>query len=304
MRLPRFDFPGARHHVMNRGARSEPVFLDDGARTLFIEVLSELPERFGVLVHGYALMPNHYHLMLESVRGDLPRAMRHLGGEFTRRLNQRHRWDGPLFRGRYHNRVVETDDYWRHLLVYLHLNPVRAGLGPKQSCWTSHRVYLGLEPRPAWLTTTELQDLFGSEALYREAYELSLRPGAPLPAGFDPERLWAPNSSGSVDMPGDAEPIFDLADAIADVVRVTGLAQADVLLSSRGRVANPAPWLCAWWLSRGCGIDHGRISKVMDTTHSGVTKRIRKFEDRRQKDPLLRDWAMKLETGRLREKGK
>ena len=84
---------------MNRGARSEPVFLDDGARALFIQVLSELPARFGVAIHGYALMPNHYHLMLESVRGDLPRAMRHLGGEFTRCLNRRHRWDGPLFRG-------------------------------------------------------------------------------------------------------------------------------------------------------------------------------------------------------------
>ena len=111
MRMPRLDFPGARHHVMNRGARREPIFLDDDDRRAMLDLLADLPERFGVRVHGYALMPNHYHRMLESVWGELSRAMRHVGGEFAQRLNRRYRWDGPVYKGRYRNRMVGTDAY-------------------------------------------------------------------------------------------------------------------------------------------------------------------------------------------------
>jgi len=85
MRFPRLVFAGARRRVMNRGARLEPVFLDDESRALFLGVLSEFSARFCVRVHGFARMPNHYHLMLDSVTGDLPRAMRDLGGSYSQR---------------------------------------------------------------------------------------------------------------------------------------------------------------------------------------------------------------------------
>jgi REP element-mobilizing transposase RayT len=91
MRFPRLDFAGARHHVINRGARRESIFLHDGSRALFLRVLSEFPERFSVHTHGFALMPNHYHRKLESVTGDLPSAMRHLSGSYLQRLNRLHR---------------------------------------------------------------------------------------------------------------------------------------------------------------------------------------------------------------------
>jgi putative transposase len=100
MRLHRLDFPGARHHLMNRGARREPIFLDDDDRRAMLDLLADLPERFGVRVHGYALMPNHDHLMLEPVWGELSRAMRHVNAEFAQRLNRRYRWDGPVYKGR------------------------------------------------------------------------------------------------------------------------------------------------------------------------------------------------------------
>ena len=195
MRFPRLDFAGARHHVMNRGARRERIFLDDESRARFLDVLSEFPARFGVRVHGFALMPNHYHLMLELVTGDLPRAMRHLGGSYSQRLNRLHSWDGPLFRGRYHNRLVGTEAYWRHLLVYLHLNPERAGFAEADAIhWTSHGACLGLTPPPVWLETNELQGVFGSRVAYL-AYYNRIRGGQEEPPDdFDGAKLWAPNS--------------------------------------------------------------------------------------------------------------
>jgi REP element-mobilizing transposase RayT len=76
----RIDFVGARDHVMNRGARRAPVFSNDEARGLFVEVLAELPEQFGVRIHGYAVMPNHFHLLLETPRANLSESMRRLFG--------------------------------------------------------------------------------------------------------------------------------------------------------------------------------------------------------------------------------
>ena len=285
MRLPRLDFPGARHHVMNRGARHEPIFVDDDSRELFLAVLAELPERFGIHVHGYALMPNHYHLLLESVRGELPRAMRHLGGEFTRRLNRIHQWDGPLFRGRYHNRLVNTPTYWRHLLVYVHLNPVRAGLSSlDQAEWTSHAAYLGHIPRPPWLTTAELQDDFGSPdaylAHYRSVFDGSSKP----PEDFEADKLWAPHSTGAVAVPDLGAPIFQLADALAAVSAVTGVPVADIVSTPVGRNGNPANWLAAWWLSRGCGIPLGSLAVALGTGHASLIIRICRVEVRRGGD--------------------
>ena len=295
MRMPRIEHPGARHHVMNRGSRRQPVFADDVARELFLALLADLPQRFGVRVHGYALMPNHYHLMLESVRGELARAMRHLGSEYTRRENARHGWDGPLFRGRYRNRVVATDEYWTHLLVYLHLNPVRARLPSAELApWTSHRAYLRDDERPQWLTTSELQRSFGGPGAYLSYFE-GVRSGKePEPADFDGAKLWAPDSTGSVAVPDLNKSLWRVGDALADVCEVTGLPLETVLTAPRGRVSNPANWLAAWWLSRGCGLAHGEIKAALVTSHSGVSKRIAQVQRRLPGDVQLRTWIAAL----------
>lgn len=277
---------------MNRGARRAPIFFDDGSRRLFLSILGELPKRFGVRIHGYALMPNHYHLMLESLDGGLSRAMRHLGGEFTRQLNAKHEWDGPLFRGRYHNRLVETDRYWRHLLVYLHLNPVRAGISDlTESDWTSHQAYLDVNGCPDWLTRGELAELFGSLESYLQAH----RGPDPSTDHFDPQKLWAPNAFGTVDLPLISEPFRTLDRAMTDVCRVTSMPVGQVVAAPVGRHPNRACWIAAWWLSRGCGIPHGEIRVLLGTSHAGVSRRIRYVERRLHKDPVLKGWAQQLQ---------
>lgn len=101
-RKPRVDFPGAWHHVMHRGARRAPIFRTDRDVLRFLRVLDETVSQFLIEVHAYALMPNHYHLLVRSVHGNLSPAMRHLNANYTQKANRVHRWDGPLFRGRFH----------------------------------------------------------------------------------------------------------------------------------------------------------------------------------------------------------
>src|SRR3990170_5993126 len=164
----REDFAGAFHHVMNRGARRQPIFkLPDDCQT-FLDILEDTAIRSGLEVHAYALMPNHYHLLVRSVRGNISDAMQYLNGRYTSGMNERHRWDGPLFRGRFRSQLVGDQSYLRMVLAYIHLNPLRARLVARLSsdAWTSHRAYVGLAPRPKWLTTAFfLSDLGGEKGV-------------------------------------------------------------------------------------------------------------------------------------------
>lgn len=297
MRQPRLDFPGARHHVMNRGARRQAVFVDADERDLFVALLAELPERFRVRVHAYALMPNHYHLMVESTTGELSRAMRHLGGEYSRRLNVLRGWDGPVFRGRFRNRVVGSEAYWQHLLLYVHLNPVRAGLATLDGpAWTSHRAYLDPATRPAWLCTDELLALCGGAAGYAELVRAEHAGLRPRPADFDPKRLWAPDPTGAVAGWGGQFAGPTLAEALKDVSEVTGVAIEDVLASKRGRDGNPVKWLAAWWMTRKCAMGNGAVGAVLGASHPMLSKWVARFEARRHDTPEWSTWVAALES--------
>jgi REP element-mobilizing transposase RayT len=108
-------------------------------------------ERAGVLVHAYALLDNHYHLVLETPNANLVEAMGWFQNTYTRRFNVSHGLWGHLFGGRYKSIVIDgTAEYFSALVDYVHLNPVRAGLvgvksGLEQYSWCSLAAYL----RPA-----------------------------------------------------------------------------------------------------------------------------------------------------------
>ena len=124
----RHDYEGAWHHVMNRGARKDRVFLDDNGCLRFFQSLNNTVKRFGLEIHAYALMPNHDHLLVQTPLGNLSRCMQHLNATYTQAFNRRHRLDGSLFRGRYRSkRVIDGTDL-KQLIAYIHLNPIHAGL--------------------------------------------------------------------------------------------------------------------------------------------------------------------------------
>jgi putative transposase len=75
---PSDRLPRARHHVMNRGARRQPIFADAESCGTFLALLGETRERYGMRIHAYALMPNHFHLLLTSGSSRLSAAMKYL----------------------------------------------------------------------------------------------------------------------------------------------------------------------------------------------------------------------------------
>ncbi|MGH7889518.1 MAG: transposase [Thermodesulfobacteriota bacterium] len=143
----RIEYPNAFYHVMNRGLRRQLIYETDDDYEIFLETVKESSKFFDIRVISYCLMPNHYHLLLQTPRANLSRAMRHLNGVYTQRFNKLHKKDGPLFRGRYKAILVQEDEYLTHLIRYIHLNPVQANLTQDLSKypWTSHPKYLKAE---------------------------------------------------------------------------------------------------------------------------------------------------------------
>ena len=144
---------------MNRGDRRESIFADDADRQRFLETLGEACAKTSWQVHAYCLMPNHFHLVVETPQANLVAGMKWFLGTYSSRYNRRHRLFGHLFSGRYKTLIVDgsASGYLRTVCDYVHLNPVRAKLvRPEQPLrnfpWSSYPEYL-LTPsqRPVWL---------------------------------------------------------------------------------------------------------------------------------------------------------
>ena len=138
---------------MNRGRRGEQIFSKSSDYETFIELLKEAVDLWEVRISAYCLMPNHYHLLIQTPRANISRCMRHINGVYTQRYNRAHKCDGQLFRGRYKAIVVEQDDYLLELVGYMHRNPLRAGLVDSiaQYAWSSHPGYLSGAGEWEWL---------------------------------------------------------------------------------------------------------------------------------------------------------
>ena len=278
-RKPRVDYAGAWHHVTHRGARRAPIFLADDHCLLFLECLEEAAVRHRCEVHAYALMPNHYHLLLRSVTGALSRAMQHLNGRYTQRLNQRHGWDGPVFRGRFYNEVIKDDDHLRAVAAFIHLNPVRAGLAtrPELAHWSSYPAYVGEAGVPPWLRRDQIVALFESlETMVQRTADLH-RGAERWPNHLDLETGhlvgWAP-APGDSTRHAEQPPTRPTADQVLDAVaKTTGLPRDSVESRRMGRSGNPARRFAVWALSTVAGLSHREIGQElgMSTAHVSAT---------------------------------
>lgn len=162
----RIEFPGAVYHVMARGNARQPIFLVNSDRTAFLERLKLSCDRFNWRCHAYCLMENHYHLLLETLDGNLARGMRELNGVYAQFFNRRHDRIGHLFQGRYKAPLVSKSSYLLELCRYIVLNPVRAGLVKyvDEWRWSSYAGTAGLEKAHPVLTRDWLLAQFSSSS--------------------------------------------------------------------------------------------------------------------------------------------
>lgn len=160
----RIQFEGAVYHITSRGNARQDIFLDDQDRTAFLEVLAESVLRYGWICHGYCLMSNHFHLLIETPSPNLSRGMQFLNGVYTQKFNRHHKRFGHVLQGRYKAIFVEKESHLLEVARYIVLNPVRAKMvrSAKDWPWSSYDATSGQVVAPEFLTTDWILAQFDS----------------------------------------------------------------------------------------------------------------------------------------------
>ena len=127
-RQARLDAPGTLHHIMGRGIDRIKIFRNQVDRVDFLDRLGELCRAGYIRVYAWALIPNHFHLLVRTGDQPISYSMRKLLTGYVVNFNKRHKRFGHLFQNRYKSIVCEDDPYLLELTRYIHLNPLRAGL--------------------------------------------------------------------------------------------------------------------------------------------------------------------------------
>jgi REP element-mobilizing transposase RayT len=127
-RGPRLDAPGTLHHVIVRGIEKRRIVDDDKDRGDFVTRMGLIAQDTETSIYAWALMINHAHILLRSSTAGLPTFMRRLLSGYAISFNRRHERYGHLFQNRYKSIVCEEDSYFKELVRYIHLNPLRADL--------------------------------------------------------------------------------------------------------------------------------------------------------------------------------
>lgn len=314
----RIEQIGSWYHVTARGNERREIFRGDRDRWRFIELLEEMVGMFGVRLHVFVLMANHYHLLAEPTELNLSRAVHWLNVSYSVWFNRRHERSGHLFQGRFKSVLVDPEGWGLEVSRYLHLNPVRVGrlgLGKgelqrsrsvgaekpdpelvrkrtaclRQYRWSSFRAYIGTVKAPAWLTTAAVLKLGGKSRKaperYREYCEEAIREGLP-------ESPWSQVIGQAV--LGSERFVAELSGklgrtvperlrrrpAFAEIVGVVEKVYGKKWEEFRDRYGDMGRDLVLYLARRECGMSFGELSARAEIKYPSAAAAVRRFAAR------------------------
>lgn len=293
---------------MNRGRGRQTIFHGDVYFNAFLQTIEEAHDRFGLQIHCYCLMSNHYHLLVKTPEANLGRAMRHINGQYTQRYNRLRNTDGSLFRGRYKAILVENDSYQLQLSRYIHRNPIDAYLVDQldEYQWSSYTDYVSQKVSPAWLYKDEVYQQLTVKSHLREKYRTFVE------MGVDEEiaKFYAKgNQKPYLGSEGFRKWVYrqrlidekEITHGVArffrpDIIQVAeSVAQKfsvdidAIKFSKRGRVEDNIPrWLVMYLAQSLCGLKLREIANYLGLKRTGsIPTTISKFRSRMEGDQKL-----------------
>lgn len=181
-RLARLDITGLLQHVIVRGIERCDIFNDDHDRQLIVDRLFSLLSETGVRCYAWALLSNHFHLLLMPTSTPLSYFMRRLLTGYAVSFNRRNKRSGHLFQNRYKSVVCEEETYLLELVRYIHLNPLRAGIISSLEeldlyPWSGHATLIGNRQIDAQETRKILERFGNSTTTARRNYRQFISDG-------------------------------------------------------------------------------------------------------------------------------
>jgi len=173
-RKPRIDIPGY-YHIVNRGVEQRVVFEEEYDYRYFIKTLCEFKEHFGVTLHNYCLMTNHYHLLIQTSKPNLSKFMRRLNSAYAIYFNKKYKRSGHLWQGRFKSWYVTDAGYLYILMRYIEQNPVSAKIvkSMEDYPYCSYRYFVDQKNLPeclkdAWIVQNHKDDIESIRAVMED----------------------------------------------------------------------------------------------------------------------------------------
>ena len=303
----RIQYENAIYHVMSRGVDRGMIFAVNDDYLRFLDCIERAAEKFQLEIFAFVLMGNHYHLFLRTKEANLAKAMQWLQTAYSVYHNRKHHRTGHLFQGRYKSIVVGEESYWQSLSLYIHLNPLRAGIVKEldEYKWSSYHDYVMVNKIHKWILCEEILKGFGCnkqeqaakyQQLIIEKYGQEkkileeIRYGLIL--GSDKFISWV--QDGFIDkdtikdkelpqkrMIGDNEIVKKVLD---EIVKIFGVEQ-DSLLKRRRKIPDIGRDIGMYILKTHTGLNNKEIGEIFGVSLSAVNKAaIRVSEQMKQKE--------------------
>ncbi len=170
----RIQYPGAVYHVTHRGNEKQVIFKNDKDRRQFLHILAQGQQTYGIVLHSYVLMKNHFHFLLETPLGNLSEFMRYFNITYTSYFNRTYKRTGHLYQGRFKSFLVEKEVYLSAVSRYIHLNPIKVLRVKKKSfneqvkylfsyTWSSLSGFISISKRSKVITYGYVLEEFGGD---------------------------------------------------------------------------------------------------------------------------------------------
>jgi putative transposase len=165
--------PNAFYHIICRGNRRDPLFLDAGDYKTFLHMIRKVHEKAPFELASYCLMTNHFHLQLRSTDQPISKIMSLVNKRYADYYNTKYNLTGHVFEKRYFDEIIEPGTGMLKVSRYIHLNPVKAKIvdSPEQYPWSSYRHYLHTLGNDFLALSEVLAYFSGNEVEKREQYK-------------------------------------------------------------------------------------------------------------------------------------
>jgi REP element-mobilizing transposase RayT len=171
-------YPGATYHIISRGVRRLPLFYDEQDRRVYLNQLQEAKKPFPYYLHTYCLMPNHIHLLIETINHSPSEIIKLLHTRYAIYFKHRYQITGHVFESRYTGKLIDNTNYFLEVSRYIHRNPLEASLDAKlqDPLWTSYSYFTSTDSSSSLITTEKVLSYFSHPIL--ENYDKHLNKGS------------------------------------------------------------------------------------------------------------------------------
>ncbi len=280
----RLELPGAVYHVTTTGNAGQAVFREAAESELFLEIVGEACGRFDWRCYAYCLLPDRYHLLVETGQPTLARGMRQINGRYTQAFNRRHGIGGHLFQGRYRAVMVEQPAFLAAACRDVLRRPVELGLAAEPAAWrwSSHRAVLGRLPpdraAPPWLAVAALLALYDPDpAVARRRYAADVaEDGRPPLWEHLRHQVFLGSEAFAAEMRERARAAAERRGSLAEIPRAQWQAPPPPLESFTAAADSPAEAMARAYLSGA--YSQARIARHFGVHYSTVSRAVRRLE--------------------------